>query len=163
MHEKLMLPADERGEGRESDLWRSHLLGHSSHLAEVLSSAHRIAVIGIKPELVGGPAYYVPAYLQAAGFEIIPVPVYYPDLTEMLGAPVHRSLRTVTPPADLVLLFRRSGDVAQHLEDMLAAAPRVVWMQQGIHEAAVAESLARAGIDVVQDTCAMIVHRNAQP
>jgi predicted CoA-binding protein len=104
----------------------------------------------------------VPAYLQAAGFEIIPVPVYYPDLTEMLGAPVHRSLRTVTPPADLVLLFRRSGDVAQHLEDMLAAAPRVVWMQQGIHEAAVAESLARAGIDVVQDACAMIEHRNAQ-
>ena len=158
-----MPSATERGEGEGPGQWRSHLLGHSSHLAQVLSSARRIAVIGIKPELVGGPAYYVPAYLQTAGFEIIPVPVYYPDLTEMLGAPVHRSLRTVTPPADLVLLFRRSGDVAQHLEDMLAAAPRVVWMQQGIHEAAVAESLARAGIDVVQDACAMIEHRNAQP
>ncbi len=158
-----MPPAGERGEGRESSLWRSHLLEHSSQLAEVLSSAHRIAVIGIKPELAGGPAYYVPAYLQAAGFEIIPVPVYYPDITAILGAPVHRSLRTVTPPADLVLLFRRSGDVAQHVEDILAAAPRVVWMQQGIHDIAVAETLARAGIDVVQDACAMIVHRDAQP
>jgi predicted CoA-binding protein len=162
MKEKLMPSATERDEGCEPAQWRSRLLGHSSQLAKVLSSARRIAVIGMKPALVGGPAYDVPAYLQAAGFEIIPVPVYYPDLTEMLGAPVHRSLRTVTPPADLVLLFRRSGDVAQHLEDMLAAAPRVVWMQQGIHEAAVAESLARAGIDVVQDACAMIEHRNAQ-
>ena len=158
-----MPPEGERSEGRESSQWRSHLLEHPSQLAEVLSSARRIAVIGIKPERVGGPAYAVPAYLQAAGFEIIPVPVYYPDLTEMLGAPVHRSLRTVTPPADLVLLFRRSGDVAQHLADILAAAVRVVWMQQGIHETAVAETLARAGIDVVQDACAMIVHRNAQP
>jgi predicted CoA-binding protein len=129
----------------------------------VLSLVHRIAVIGIKPEHVGGPAYYVPAYLQAAGYEIIPVPVYYPEITEILGAPVHRSLRTVAPPADLVLLFRRSGDVAQHVEELLVATPRVVWMQQGIHDTAVAETLARAGIDVVQDRCAMIEHRNAQP
>ena len=162
MDEKLTPPAGDRGDGRETREWRSHLLEHRSQLAEVLSSAHRIAVIGIKPEVVGGPAYYVPAYLQAAGYEIIPVPVYYPDVTEILGAPVQRSLRTVTPPADLVLLFRRSSDVPPHVEDILAAAPRVVWMQQGIHDAAVAETLARAGINVVQDTCAMIEHRNAQ-
>lgn len=162
MGENLMPPAGECGDGREGREWRSHLLEHSSQLAEVLSSAHRIAVIGIKPEVVGGPAYYVPAYLQAAGYEIIPVPVYYPDITEILGAPVQRSLRTVTPPVDLVLLFRRSHDVAQHVADILAAAPRVVWMQQGIQDAEVAETLARAGIDVVQDTCAMIEHRTAQ-
>jgi predicted CoA-binding protein len=162
MDEKLMPPASEGGAGRDASEWRSHLLEHTSQLPAVLSSVHRIAVIGIKPEVVGGPAYYVPAYLQAAGYEIIPVPVYYPDVTEILGAPVQRSLRTVTPPADLVLLFRRSSDVAPHVEDILAAAPRVVWMQQGIHDAAAAETLARAGIDVVQDKCAMIEHRNAQ-
>ena len=163
MDKKLMPPASERSAGRDASEWRSHLLEHSSQLSRVLSSVHRIAVIGIKPEIVGGPAYYVPAYLQAAGYEIIPVPVYYPEITEILGAPVHRTLRTVTPPADLVLLFRRSADVAQHVEDLVAATPRVVWMQQGIHDAAVAETLARAGIDVVQDTCAMIEHRNARP
>ena len=158
-----MPPAGERGNGRAAREWRSRLLEHSSQLGMVLSSARRIAVIGIKPEHVGGPAYYVPAYLQAAGYAIIPVPVYYPEITEILGAPVHRSLRTVAPPADLVLLFRRSGDVAQHVEELLVATPRVVWMQQGIHDTAVAETLARAGIDVVQDRCAMIEHRNAQP
>jgi uncharacterized protein len=149
-------------EGSDATEWRSHLLERSSQLAGVLSSVHRIAVIGIKPEIVGGPAYYVSEYLHAAGYEIVPVPVYYPDITEILDAPVHRSLSTVIPPADMVLLFRRSADVAQHVDEILAAKPRVVWMQQGIQDAAVAETLAKAGIDVVQDKCAMVEHRNAR-
>jgi uncharacterized protein len=157
-----MPPASEGSEGSEANSWRSHLLQHTSQLAEVLLSAHRIAVIGIKPELVGGPAYYVPEYLQHAGYEIVPVPVYYPEITEILGVPVQRSLTTVRPPADLVLLFRRSGDVAQHVDELLAAKPRVVWMQQGIQDADVAERLAKAGIEVVQNRCAMIEHRNAR-
>lgn len=143
--------------------WRSHLLEHSWQLTEVLSSARRIAVIGIKPEGVGGPAWYVPEYLQRAGYEIVPVPVYYPEVTEILGSSVQRSLRTVTPPADMVLLFRRSVDVAQHLDEILAAQPSVVWMQQGIHDAHMAETLAKAGIDVVQDRCAMVEHRHLRP
>ena len=151
------------GEANDVHAWRSRLLDHRSQLATVLSSARRIAVIGIKPEVVGGPAYEVPAYLQAAGYEIVPVPVYYPDVTEILGAPTERSLRAVRPAADLVLLFRRSGDVAQHIEEILAASPRVVWMQLGIQDAAVAETLARAGIAVVQNACAMIEHRRARP
>ncbi len=159
MDDKLMPPASQ---GSEATEWRSHLLEHTSQFADVLSSVHRIAVVGIKPEIVGGPAYYVPEYLQSVGYEIVPVPVYYPDITEILGVAVQRSLRTVTPPADMVLLFRRSGDVAKHLEEILAAAPRVVWMQQGIHDADVAETLAKAGIDVVQDRCALVEHRHVR-
>ena len=159
MDDKLTLPATE---GSEATEWRSHLLEHSAQLTAVLSSAHRIAVIGIKPEIVGGPAFYVPEYLHAAGYDIVPVPVYYPDITEILGAAVQRTLYTVRPPADMVLLFRRSGDVAQHLAEMLAAKPRVVWMQQGIQDADVAEALAKAGIDVVQNRCAMVEHRNVR-
>ena len=157
MDDKLTPAKSDWSEARER---RSHLLEHSAQLAEVLSAAHRIAVIGIKPEIVGGPAFYVSEYLQAAGYDIVPVPVYYPDITEILGVPVHRSLSTVIPPADMVLLFRRSGDVAQHLAEIIAAKPRVVWMQQGIQDAGVAETLARAGIDVVQDRCAMVEHRH---
>lgn len=157
MDHKLMPPASE---GSEATEWRSHLLEHNSQLVEMLSSVQRIAVIGIKPEIVGGPAYYVPEYLQSVGYEIVPVPVYYPDITEILGAPVHRSLSTVIPAADMVLLFRRSGDVAQHLEEILAAKPRVVWMQLGIQDAEVAETLAKAGVDVVQNKCLMVEHRH---
>ncbi len=162
MDHKLTSVAGEGSEGSEARAWGSHLLEHVSQRTAVLSSVHRIAVIGIKPASVGGPAYEVAEYLRSVGYEMVPVPVYYPDITEILGAPVHRSLRTVNPPADMVLLFRRSTDVAQHLQEILAAKPRVVWMQQGIEDAVMAETLAKAGIDVAQNACAMVDHRNAR-
>ncbi|MCU0635426.1 MAG: CoA-binding protein [Gemmatimonadaceae bacterium] len=125
-------------------------------ITRLLERARRIAVIGIKTPESGQPAYGVPAYVQQAGYEIIPVPVYYPDVTELLGAPVHRSLATVAPPIDIVQLFRRPDDVPKHLDELLAARPAAVWMQLGIRHEQVAEALARAGIDVVQDHCMKI-------
>ncbi len=136
--------------------WRSRLLESPAHVTRVLETVKRVAVIGIKPAVVGGPAFYVPEYMQAAGFDIIPVPIYYPEITEILGAPVHRSLSTVTPPAEMVVLFRRPNDVQKHLGELLDAQPKVVWMQLGIHHSEVAETLAKAGIEVVQDKCVKI-------
>jgi predicted CoA-binding protein len=139
-----------------TDEWRSRLLESPPQLTRVLERVNRVAVIGAKPEHVGGPAFYVPAYMQRAGYDIVPVPVYYPEVQEILGVPVQRSLATVTPPADMVLLFRRPADVPRHLDEILAAKPSVVWMQLGIRHDAVAERLARAGIEVVQDHCTKV-------
>lgn len=136
--------------------WRSRLLESSASLTRVLERVKRVAVIGIKPEQVGGPAYYVPAMMQAAGYSIVPVPVYYPDVEVILGERVHRSLATIDGPIDMVQLFRRPADVPRHLDEILAAAPQVVWMQLGIRHAEVAEALAKAGIEVVQDRCVKI-------
>jgi predicted CoA-binding protein len=133
--------------------WRSHLLTTPEAIGALIARTRRIAVIGIKPESAGGPAWGVPAFLAGRGFAIVPVPVYYPELTTLLGEPVHRSLATVPGPIDLVQLFRRPVDVPRHLDELLAARPRAVWMQLGIREDRVAEALARAGIDVVQDHC----------
>ena len=146
----------ERKLTNDDQAWLTRLAQSATQIATVLTHVHRIAVIGIKPEAVGGPAFSVPAYAQAAGLEIVPVPVYYPDVTDILGAPVHRSLVTVIPPADTVLLFRRSEHVQRHLDEILTAQPSVVWMQSGIRDDAVAETLARAGIVVVQDRCLKI-------
>lgn len=136
--------------------WRALLLESRESRLALLQTVKRIAVVGIKTAEVGGPAYDVPAYLQRAGYDIVPVPVYFPDITEILGEPVHRSLATVDPPAELVLLFRRSHDVPKHLDELLAARPRAVWMQLGIRNDAVAEVLAANGIAVVQDHCTKI-------
>lgn len=136
--------------------WRGRLASDPATITDILSRMRRIAVIGIKTAEAGGPAHNVPAYMQRRGFDIVPVPVYFPEVTEILGAPVHRSLRTVIPPADVVQLFRRSHDVPKHLDEILAAQPRVVWMQSGIYNDAVAETLARAGIHVIQDHCMQV-------
>lgn len=139
-----------------TDDWRSRLLDTEAARFALLASVRRVAIVGIKPADVGGPAYDVPAVMQRAGYDIIPVPVYYPETTHILDVPVHRTLVTIAPPPDLVVLFRRPADVPAHLEELLAVRPRAVWMQQGIRHDAVAEALSRAGIAVVQDACVKI-------
>ena len=142
--------------------WRRNLIEDDVGIGEVLRSSRRIAVLGIKTERQRTqPAFYVPAYLQRAGFDVVPVPVYYPDVTEILGQPVHRDLATVPGPVDLVNVFRRSRDVPAHVDDLIALEPRAVWLQSGIRHVESAERLARAGIQVVQDRCAMVEHRRA--
>jgi predicted CoA-binding protein len=89
----------------------------------------------------------------------VPVPVYYPETTEILGEPVYRAVAEVPGEIDLVLVFRRSQDVPPHVDDLLAAKPKAVWMQSGIQNAEAARRLEEAGIQVVQNRCAMVEHR----
>ena len=113
-------------------------------------------MLGIKTAETGQPAYYVPQYAQRSGYEVIPVPVYFPDVTEILGERVYRRLSDVPGPVDMVNVFRRPKDIDQHVDDILAKKPGSVWFQLGIRNAAAAERLARAGIDVVQDRCLLV-------
>lgn len=138
--------------------WKENLLSTDAEIGELLKQTKRIAVIGIKMETFQ-PAYYVPNYMKNAGFEIVPVPVYYPDTTEIMGEKVYRNLTEIPGEIDLVNIFRRSSDVAKHTDDILAKMPKAVWMQSGIYNDEVAETLARAGIKVVQNMCLMVEHR----
>ena len=139
---------------------RGRILVSDADIAGVLRDAKRIAVVGIKPESQkSAPAFYVPSYLQRAGYEVVPVPVYFPDATEMLGERVYRSVADVPGDVDMVVMFRRSADVPSHVDDIIAKKPKTVWMQLGIHNDAAAERLTEAGIDVVQDRCTMVEHR----
>jgi len=140
--------------------WQDNLIEDDRRIFELLAAARRIAVVGIKTERQSGqPAFYVPEYLKRAGFDLVPVPVYYPEVDEILGLPVVRRLDEVEGPVDIALLFRRSRDVPTHLDDLLRLRPRAVWMQSGIRHPETAERLAREGILVVQDRCVMIEHR----
>jgi predicted CoA-binding protein len=140
--------------------WRRNLLTNSTEIASLLEETRTIAVLGIKTEAQAGqPAFYVPSYLQTAGFQIIPVPVYYPKVTRILEQQVYRRLVDIPVDIDLVNVFRRSEDIPPHVEDILAKMPKAVWLQSGIRNDAVAETLAKAGIKVVQDRCLMVDHR----
>lgn len=133
--------------------WRSRIVDDRQGIARIINSVSRVAVIGIKTEDAGGPAFYVPEMMKESGYTIIPVPVYHPEAKEILGEPVHRTLATIDPPPQMVQLFRRSADVAKHVDEILAAKPKVVWMQLGIRNDTAAEQFAKAGITVVQDKC----------
>lgn len=135
--------------------WREHLLERPDQIQQLLENTHRIAVLGIKPN-PEQPACYVPEYAQQAGYEVVPVPVYYKELTQMLGQKVYRKLVDIPGDIDMVNVFRRPIDIPQHVDDIIAKKPRSVWFQLGIRNEDAAEKLARAGIDVVQDHCLLV-------
>jgi len=140
--------------------WRDNLINDAGQIRELLSQTRTIAVLGMKTEKqFGEPAFYVPKYMHAAGFKIIPVPVYYPEVTEILGEKVYRKLTDIPDDIDMVNVFRRSQDIPPHVADILAKKPQSVWIQLGINHDEVAQELARAGIKVVQDRCLMVDHR----
>lgn len=141
--------------------WEENLIDNPSRVRELIRQTRRIAVLGIKTEAQADqPAFYVPKYLAAAGFAVIPVPVYYPGVTRILGKQVYRRLVEIPGDIDLVNVFRRSQDINGHVEDILAKKPTAVWFQSGIRNDAVAAWLAKAGIKVVQDRCLMVEHRS---
>ena len=142
------------------DDWKQNLVNDEAGLKALLDDTKTIAVLGIKTEgQAGQAAFYVADYLDKAGFDVIPVPVYYPDVTEILGHKVYRKVADIPGDVDMVNVFRRSEDVPPHVDDILAKKPKSVWLQLGIANDTAAEKLARAGIKVVQNRCLMVDHR----
>jgi uncharacterized protein len=132
--------------------WQENLLSTPEQIRDLILKTRRIAVLGIKTEAQADqPSVYVPMYIQKAGFEIIPVPVYYPDATTILGEKVYRRLSDIPGDIDMVDVFRRSHDINGHIEDVLAKKPKSIWFQSGIRNDSAAEIFAKAGIKVVQD------------
>lgn len=145
---------------KHSGDWSAYLLETPAQIDALLATVMRVAVLGIKPEShADQPAHYVAAYLKSVGVEVLPVPVYYPEVTEILGERVYRRLEDIRGTVDVVDVFRRSTDVPGHLEALRLLRPRCVWLQSGIRHDGVAEALARERIAVVQGRCLMVEMR----
>lgn len=140
--------------------WRSNLVVDDEGISALLQEVKRVAVLGMKTEDQSDqPAFYVPRYLDSVGFDVIPVPVYYPHVKAIMAKPVYRKVSDIPGEVDLVNVFRRPQDIDQHVDDILAKRPKFVWFQLGIRNDPAAERLAKAGIKVVQDRCILVEHR----
>jgi uncharacterized protein len=126
-------------------------------IAEILRTSRRIAVVGLSPK-PERPSHRVAAYLQRAGYTIIPV---RPTGATILGEQVHPNLRAAAAagPIDIVDVFRRSEFVPALLDDLLGVRPRLVWLQVGIRDDATAGRLEAEGIPVVMDRCLAVDHQ----
>jgi len=127
-------------------------------IAKILQTAKTIAVVGFSSNSARA-GYYVPAYMKAQGYRIIPV---NPHLSEGLGEPAYADLTDIPQPVDLVLLFQRSENVPPFVDKAIQIGAKAVWMQLGIANAAAARAARDAGLDVVQDACMMVEHRRWQ-
>ncbi len=140
------------------------LIERDEQIGALLQSAKVVAVLGIKTEAAHDqPAFYVPQAVQSAGYRVIPVPVYYPEATKILGQPVFRSVAAIGEAIDIVDVFRRAKDLAAHADDIIAAKPGCVWLQTGIRDAAFTKRMLDAGIDVVEDRCLMVEVKKHTP
>ena len=123
---------------------------------KILAETKTIAVVGFssKHHRAG---YYVPEYLQEAGYKIIPV---NPNLEDGLGAKAYPDLAEIPEPVDLVLIFQRSENVPPFVDAAIAIGAKAVWLQLGIvNDTAVAKAAA-AGLDTVQNACMLVEHRH---
>ncbi|MBI4636410.1 MAG: CoA-binding protein [Candidatus Rokubacteria bacterium] len=128
-------------------------------LARVLREAKTIAILGAKTER-SEPAFFVPAYLDARGYRVLPV---NPALAgrSLWGTTIVATLADLPEPADVIEVFRRPGFLPAHVDEILVLPwrPQTVWLQLGIRHAPSVERLARAGIRVVENRCMMPEHR----
>jgi predicted CoA-binding protein len=123
----------------------------------LLERVRRIAVVGLSPK-AHRDSHRVSAYMQRAGYEIVPV---YPKEETILGARVYRSVREIDAPVDLVNVFRRSDELPEVAADILSSpqsnSPAVWFQLDCVHEGAIGD-LVKAGRTVVYDRCLMVEH-----
>lgn len=125
-----------------------------AEIHEILSQYRTVAVVGLSPD-PGKPSHEVAAYLQKAGFRIIPV---NPSCREILGERCYAELSDIPEPVEIVDVFRRSEFAPQIMEQAIAKGARVVWMQEGVSHEAARRMGEAAGLTVVMDRCMLKEH-----
>jgi predicted CoA-binding protein len=129
-------------------------------LRALLRRARTIAVVGLSPKPIR-PSHSVARYLQKAGYRIVPV---NPGHEEILG---EKSYPTLSEAArdhtiDLVDVFRRSELAGAVVDEALPLHPQLIWLQQGVVDAAAQARAAAAGIPFVMDRCLAVEHRHLE-
>jgi predicted CoA-binding protein len=121
---------------------------------EILTTTRTWAVVGCSPD-PGRDSHRIAALLQRSGYRVIPV---NPAADEILGERCYASLHDVpaSEGVEVVDLFRRSSEVAPHVEEAIETGARAVWMQLGVVDQAAAERARAAGLRVVMDRCPAI-------
>lgn len=129
-------------------------LATGQEVADILHKYKNIAVVGLSDN-PARPSYGVSAYMQAAGYNIIPV---NPIIQEVLGQPSHASLQDISESVEIVDVFRRSEDVLPIVDEAIAIGAKVLWLQLGVINVEAAKKAQAAGLQVVMDKCIKVEH-----
>lgn len=122
---------------------------------QILQSTRTIAVVGLSASKTRA-GYTVPKYMQSVGYRIIPV---NPELDESLGEKAYPDLRSVPEPIDMVLIFRRNEHIPPIVDEAIEVGAKSVWMQLGLYNEEAAQKARAAGLEVIEDACIAVDHR----
>ena len=125
-------------------------------MKKYFEEAKTIAVIGCSPDPEKA-SNRVAKYLVEAGYNMLPV---YPKEDEILGQKVYRSLPEIDQKVDMVVVFRKPNALAAVADAVIARGDvKTYWTQLGLVNNEAADKVKEAGINVVQNYCAMVEHK----
>ena len=128
---------------------------HTDEQIEQILSFKKIAVIGMSKN-PSKAAHYVPKYLSENGYDIVPV---NPTTDEILNKKCYSSISEITEQIDVVEIFRPSDQVFPFVQKAIKKRPKVIWLQEGIHNSQAEELARKEGIDIVFNRCMLAEHQ----
>jgi len=121
---------------------------------EILKNSKKVAVFGISHNS-NRTSREIADYLKSNGYEVVGV---NPAISKAGDIDVYPSLKDIPFEIDIVDVFRRSEHIPDMIDDVLAAGPKVLWLQLGIRNNEAVKSAEEKGITVVQDECIAVIH-----
>jgi len=128
---------------------------HTDDEIKQIFSLKNVAVIGMSKNQEKA-AHYVPKYLSQNGYNIMPV---NPTAEEILDKKCYPSVEDIPEPIDIVDVFRPSDQVLPVVQQAIKMKPKVIWLQEGIHNAEAEELARKEGIKVVFNRCMLAEHQ----
>ena len=128
---------------------------HSDDDIRTIFSLKNVAVVGMSKN-EGKAAHYVPKYLSQQGYNIMPI---NPTADQILERKSYHSIEEINQPIDIVDVFRPSDQVLPVVQQAIKKKPKVIWLQEGIHNAEAEELARKAGIQVVFNRCMLAEHQ----
>lgn len=128
---------------------------HSDDEIRQILKLRNVAVVGMSKNEEKA-ANYVPRYLMQQGYNIVPV---NPTAESILERKCYRSLDDVQEQVDIVDVFRPSDQVLPVVQEAIKKRPKVIWLQEGIHNEEAERLAEEAGIKVVYNRCMLAEHQ----
>ena len=128
---------------------------HTDQEIKDVFTLKKIAVIGMSRHSIKA-AHFVPKYLSEQGFDITPI---NPTTNEILGKKCYSDISSVQHSIDIVDIFRPSEQVLSVIPDAIKKKPKVIWLQEGIHNAEAEKLAMKEGIIVIFNRCMLAEHK----
>ncbi len=128
---------------------------HSDEQIRDILSLKKVVVIGMSKHS-SKAAHYVPKYLSDNGFDVTPV---NPTADTILGKKCYDSVSEINEEIEIVDIFRPSDQVLLVIQEAIKKKPKVIWLQEGIHNSEAEELARKEGIKVVYNRCMLAEHR----
>ena len=128
---------------------------HSDEQIRDILSLKKVVVIGMSKHS-SKAAHFVPKFLLDNGYDITPV---NPTAEEILGKKCYDSVSEIDEEIEIVDIFRPSDQVLPFVQEAIKKKPKVIWLQEGIHNSEAEELARKEGIKVVYNRCMLAEHR----